>query len=759
MAKSSIKKENKSTNEERKVHKIPVKKGGVFKSGISKEQSKSTIKNIKKEIGKKKKKEDNLAMKESHKNDSSSSLDSLEKKSTITTRVPSEVKLEESDPKKFKEKRNSSESSSESLSENSSENSLKESLAKVPSPKNSSEDSDSEDSSESSSSENLSEHLKSSGNMLKKPDYSNISGSSDASSSSDSSNSSNESCLSDESSSDSESNSDSDLNSDSTSNDSNSENSLKGSVSIDSTVNKMQETKEKVNSRVKSKRKKSEIKLENLTKKSSQNLIENETGRTNSPQFNKDQDDEPSDIEELSSNESYNNKLIDNKKLKDNEDSSDSDSSSDNTSNNNESDDNKNSTSTDGFHTINDSNNNSDGDLDDSASTSTSSSSGDSSDLTSSSSGDSASNIVTDSTSDSETLSSNNKNTKHSTRNVLSKKKAKETKMHLENVSKNKNIGNNFSKSENISKKNKHDFKTEHFDNIDDKLEKETSNFSSHDSTKKLSDNKNIKDNKNSSRKRKNASIEMDKKETKKNKTNIGEDAEGSKTIFVGGLSWNVDDSWLAKEFESVGTVLSSRVISNKNSGKSKGFGYVEFSTPEEAQAALAYSGKEIDGRVINVDISTGLSSTFKNNANIRANKYGDVRSPKSDTLFIGNLSFKANEEAVRSAFSRIGGIVEIRLPTNRKTGQLKGFGYIQFSSIGDAERAIEMNGHLISGRPIRLDFSIKKDNITDTTFNSSLSNYKKKENKAPQRVNFGGKTNSTNRSGFNEFSGKKTKF
>ncbi|EMR09068.1 hypothetical protein PNEG_02838 [Pneumocystis murina B123] len=761
MAKSSIKKENKNTNEEKRVHKIPAKKGGVSKPGVSKEQTKSTIKSIKKELEKKKKNEDYSVMKEPRKNYSSSSLGGLEKKSKIASEAPSKLRSEELHLKKFKEKKNSSESSSENLSESSSKSSSKESLVKVPSSRNSSEDSDSEDSSESSSSENLSENLKLSGNILKKTD---ISGSSNDSSSSDSSNSSNESCLSDESSSD-DSSSDLDSNSDSnsSSDDSNSENSLKSSTSIDSTVKKMQETKEKVNSGVGPKKRKTETKVENLTKKSGQNPIENKTERINIQKYNENQDDELSDVEKLNSNESYNNRLIDNKKMKDDEDSSDSDSDSHSTSNNNDdSDDNKNSTSTDGFHTINDSNNNSAGDSDDSTSSSTSSSSGDSSDLTSNSSGDSANNVVTDSTSDSETQSDTNKNAKHSTKNTFSKKKNKETKIPLENVSKNKNINDNFSKSKNISKKNKHVSKTENFDNIDDKLEKEISDFSPHDSAKKLSDNKNIKhkDNKNTSKKRKDAPIEIDKKETKKNKTNTGQDAEGSKTIFVGGLSWNVDDNWLAKEFESVGTVLSSRVITNKNSGKSKGFGYVEFSTPEEAQAALTYSGKEIDGRVINVDISTGLSANLKNNASTRANKYGDIRSPKSDTLFIGNLSFKANEEAVRTAFSRIGGIVEIRLPTNRKTGQLKGFGYIQFSSIEDAEKAIEMNGHFISGRPIRLDFSTKKNNNTaHATFNNSLNNYKKKDHKAPQRANFGGKTNSTNRSGFNEFSGKKTKF
>ncbi|KAG4304599.1 hypothetical protein PORY_001992 [Pneumocystis oryctolagi] len=258
--------------------------------------------------------------------------------------------------------------------------------------------------------------------------------------------------------------------------------------------------------------------------------------------------------------------------------------------------------------------------------------------------------------------------------------------------------------------------------------------------------------------------VETDKKDIKKNKTNTGENAEGSTVVFVGGLSWNIDDNQLAKEFENVGTVIASRVISNKNSGKSKGcksrFGYVEFSKPEEAQAALAYSGKEIDGRVINVDISTKRSTIFKDNISQRANKYGDVQSPKSDTLFIGNLSFKANEESIRAVFSKIGKIVDIRLPVNRETGRSKGFGYIQFSTVKEAEKAIEMNGHFICGRPIRLDFSTSKDNnVAHKTFDNSSGAYERKNKTFQKFSNSKGKVSSTNRSGFNEFSGKKTKF
>ncbi|KAG5519973.1 hypothetical protein PMAC_000250 [Pneumocystis sp. 'macacae'] len=368
-----------------------------------------------------------------------------------------------------------------------------------------------------------------------------------------------------------------------------------------------------------------------------------------------------------------------------------------------------------------------------------------------SSSSDSSSNDSTsDTTGDSNSESQLNNNNIHVlAKNTLKKKLEKKNKDILKNISKNdKNA--DFLGNRNICKKNKSKLRDDNYIN------------ELHPSKNIKHKNKDIKDIKDMQKKRKEAPIEADKKEVKKNKINTKENNQESTTIFVGGLSWNIDDNRLAKEFENVGTIVSSRVITNRNSGKSKGFGYIEFSKPEEAQAALVYSGKEIDGRVINIDISTKRSDVPKDTINARANKYGDVRSPKSDTLFIGNLSFKANEEAIRTAFCKIGKILGIRLPADRETGRLKGFGYIQFSTVNEAEKAIEMNGHFICGRPIRLDFSTSKDNnnTTHSTFNNSFGDYEKKSRKGFQKFNnLKGKTNSTNRSGFNEFSGKKTKF
>ncbi|MDP2671362.1 MAG: RNA-binding protein [bacterium] len=76
-----------------------------------------------------------------------------------------------------------------------------------------------------------------------------------------------------------------------------------------------------------------------------------------------------------------------------------------------------------------------------------------------------------------------------------------------------------------------------------------------------------------------------------------------AKRLFVGSLPYTVTDQQLAEIFSAAGTVESANVIMDKFSGRSKGFGFVEMSSDEEATKAVSeLNGKEVDGRAIVVN-------------------------------------------------------------------------------------------------------------------------------------------------------------
>src|SRR6185312_5268809 len=72
--------------------------------------------------------------------------------------------------------------------------------------------------------------------------------------------------------------------------------------------------------------------------------------------------------------------------------------------------------------------------------------------------------------------------------------------------------------------------------------------------------------------------------------------------LFVGNLPWSVGDAELEEVFSPLGTVASARVITDRDTGRSRGFGFVELDVPDVAAVISALNGREIDGRQIRVN-------------------------------------------------------------------------------------------------------------------------------------------------------------
>ncbi|KAJ9643191.1 nuclear localization sequence binding protein [Knufia peltigerae] len=210
----------------------------------------------------------------------------------------------------------------------------------------------------------------------------------------------------------------------------------------------------------------------------------------------------------------------------------------------------------------------------------------------------------------------------------------------------------------------------------------------------------------------------------KKTKVETTDANTNSPNLFVGNLSWNVDEEWLRSEFESFGELSGVRLMTDRQTGRSKGFGYVEFvNAADAAKAQTEKHGADLDGRALNVDFANARPDAGQKQDN-RRKSYGDQVSEPSDTLFLGNLSFDCTQEDVTDAFGPHGTVLGIRLPTDRETGAPKGFGYVTFASIEEAQAALEaMQGGYIKSRPVRLDYSQPRQ-----------------QNDSPARGGFGGR-------------------
>ena len=215
-------------------------------------------------------------------------------------------------------------------------------------------------------------------------------------------------------------------------------------------------------------------------------------------------------------------------------------------------------------------------------------------------------------------------------------------------------------------------------------------------------------------------------------------------------------------------------------------FGYVEFVEVSDAVKAHGQmKGHQLDGRQLNVDFATARSnnSTPRDKQQARARTYGDSLSEPSDTVFVGNLSFDAGQDALSSAFDDYGTILSVRIPTNPETSQPKGFAYVTFSSVDEAKAAVEsLQGADVEGRPVRLDFSQPRTGGGDRGGRGGFGGRGRGGfgdrggrggfGDRGGRGGFGGRgrggdrggrgaprTNTTNRGGFGDFAGKKMTF
>lgn len=87
-----------------------------------------------------------------------------------------------------------------------------------------------------------------------------------------------------------------------------------------------------------------------------------------------------------------------------------------------------------------------------------------------------------------------------------------------------------------------------------------------------------------------------------------------AKKLYIGGISYSTNDDGLRDAFAQAGAVESARVIMDKMTGRSRGFGFVEMANDEDAQKAIEmWNGKELDGRKLTVNEARPMEERPRN--------------------------------------------------------------------------------------------------------------------------------------------------
>ncbi|XP_061864970.1 polyadenylate-binding protein 1-like isoform X1 [Colius striatus] len=199
-------------------------------------------------------------------------------------------------------------------------------------------------------------------------------------------------------------------------------------------------------------------------------------------------------------------------------------------------------------------------------------------------------------------------------------------------------------------------------------------------------------------------------KSRKEREAEFGARAMEFTNVYIKNFGDDMDDDRLREIFSKFGKTLSVKVMMD-STGRSKGFGFVNFEKHEEAQKAVAdMNGKEINGRLVYVgraqkrlERQSELKRKFEQMKQERVSRYQGVN------LYVKNLDDGIDDERLRKEFSPYGTITSAKVMT--EGGHSKGFGFVCFSSPEEATKAVtEMNGRIVSTKPLYVALAQRKE-------------------------------------------------
>uniref|UniRef100_A0A8C7HY26 RNA binding motif protein 39a n=1 Tax=Oncorhynchus kisutch TaxID=8019 RepID=A0A8C7HY26_ONCKI len=195
---------------------------------------------------------------------------------------------------------------------------------------------------------------------------------------------------------------------------------------------------------------------------------------------------------------------------------------------------------------------------------------------------------------------------------------------------------------------------------------------------------------------------------------NLTPEERDARTVFCMQLAARIRPRDLEEFFSAVGKVRDVRMISDRNSRRSKGIAYIEFVEANSVPLAIGLSGQ----RLLGVPIIVQASQAEKNRAaamanNLQKGNAGPMR------LYVGSLHFNITEEMLRGIFEPFGKIESIQLMMDSETGRSKGYGFITFSDTECAKKALDqLNGFELAGRPMKVG------HVTERTDASNASSF-----------------------------------
>ncbi len=179
-----------------------------------------------------------------------------------------------------------------------------------------------------------------------------------------------------------------------------------------------------------------------------------------------------------------------------------------------------------------------------------------------------------------------------------------------------------------------------------------------------------------------------------------------TKRIYVGNLSTNTTDRDLKSLFERVGPVQSARIMLDRETGRPKGFGFVEMGNEDADRAIAQFNQTPLNGNLLSIT-----------EARARPQSPAEGGTPPG-RLFVGNLPYDTTIPELKEFFAPSGQVSQVFLPLDRDTNRPRGFAFVEFLDLAQAQDAVRrFHNQPFKGRPLAVTEARARDSRPAPSF------------------------------------------
>ncbi|KAF7662749.1 hypothetical protein LDENG_00227160 [Lucifuga dentata] len=167
----------------------------------------------------------------------------------------------------------------------------------------------------------------------------------------------------------------------------------------------------------------------------------------------------------------------------------------------------------------------------------------------------------------------------------------------------------------------------------------------------------------------------------------VPREPEQLRKLFIGGLSFETTDESLRTHFEQWGSLTDCVVMRDPNNKRSRGFGFVTYSSVEEVDAAMAARPHKVDGRLVEPKRAVSREDSNRPGAHVTVKK-----------IFVGGIKEDIEENHLRDYFQQFGKVEVVDIMTDRMSGKKRGFAFVIFDDHDAVDRIVIQKYHTING-------------------------------------------------------------